>query len=443
MAEDGVAGRDEPGLQRLEGRTVGVEGVVDLQPPLVGGERRPEPGDALPGRGQPAHLVGQPGDLGLGGGERRLCRGHRGVGPVALGQRAGEPLLELGGGAGGGGERGDGVVEGVDPGGEVGRGPGVDLDPGARDRQGVDPGLDGGCGPFDVGPARRTAARCPASPAARVAASRRATCSRCRGSVASRSWSRAAERSPRRRRSATREASRRASWARRSAPSAASTSARAVVSRVPRSVAISARRAGTAATGVSDSAGAPSDPSGGPSAGDPDAPTPVRASSRRASSADSARRAVSSAPPLVRRVSASQASTSEKTEMSKSRSRTSRRSSGVARRNVAKSPWGRSTTRENWASPSPTTSLTRSATSSLRVLSATHDAAAPLLEDDAGLHLERALTALLGAHELGGALDAQPPARPRSSSSRTVGTAPGAAWSLRSPRLLRAPGTSA
>ena len=58
---------------------------------------------------------------------------------------------------------------------------------------------------------------------------------------------------------------------------------------------------------------------------------------------------------------ASQSSTSLNAEMSKSRSSTSRRSSGVARRKAAKSPWGSSTTLANCARPMPRTSLTTSA----------------------------------------------------------------------------------
>ena len=95
--------------------------------------------------------------------------------------------------------------------------------------------------------------------------------------------------------------------------------------------------------------------------------------------------------------------------MSKSRSSTSRRSSGVARRKAAKSPWGSSTTLANCAIPMPRASLTTSATSSCRVLSGDPPAAAALLERHRACTDTHAGAALLRAQELGRAGDPEPP----------------------------------
>ena len=74
------------------------------------------------------------------------------------------------------------------------------------------------------------------------------------------------------------------------------------------------------------------------------------------------------------RCTANQSSMPAKDDTSKRRWRSDRRSSGVARRSAAKSPWGSRTTLLNCLIPMPSTSLTTSAISSCRVLRAHHSA---------------------------------------------------------------------
>ena len=168
----------------------------------------------------------------------------------------------------------------------------------------------------------------------------------------------------------------------------------------------------------------------------------ARTSSTRASTPASTEWASSRSAPAVRRDSASHASTSVNAEMSKSRSSTSRRSSGVARRKAANSPWGRSTTLANWAMPMPRASRTTSATSSCRVLRPTHRESRRSSSVTIACTFDHPVPRRLGRWNSGERRirNLRPPVV---SSSVTRGTASGAAWSLRRPRLEREPGTSA
>ncbi len=128
--------------------------------------------------------------------------------------------------------------------------------------------------------------------------------------------------------------------------------------------------------------------------------------------------------------------------MSKSRSRISRRSSGVARRKAAKSPCGSMTTEANCRSPIPRASSTTSATSSWRVLSAVHDRPTRSSRTTEGWTRVVPPPRFFGRYHSGErVMRSRRP--PTVASSTTCGTASGLAWSLRSACLRRAPGTSA